>query len=297
MTLISVRPMSLLGLLIAAATSAAAAAAQKTNPDGPLLGARHLSAVGSLKAYVPNGSIRIVGWDKDSVVVRGHVPRGATFRIATIPGGARVDIAEANDDVHVPCDLVIYMPRRGTVGAKTASASVSARDVSGWIYSVSGSVDVSGSASSMEIQTMTGNVDANVIVPWIKVTAGGGTVLLRGSPEDADVSTISGMLTVESPRIIRGQFATVTGDIHYMGAPPPGGIFELTSHSGTVELSMPATTSAVFVLSSVTGQIVNGLSQVRPVSTGPHSLKLSVGRGEAQVTVRTFKGAIRLRQE
>jgi hypothetical protein len=296
MPLISVRPASLFSVLLTAAVTATASA-QKSNPDGPVLGARRLSAVGSVKVFLTTGSIRIVGWDGDSLVVRGRVRRGATFHLSSVPNGAKLWVDEPSDDVHVPCDLVVYMPRRGTISAKTVSANVSARDVSGWVWTVAGSVDVSGSASSMEVHSMTGNVDANVVVPWIRVTAGGGTVLLRGSPQDADVSTISGTLTVESPRIVRGQFATVTGDIHYMGAPPAGGIFELTSHSGAVDVTVPATTSAVFALSSVTGQIVNGFNQVRPIATGPHSLRLSVGRGEAQVTVRTFKGAIRLRPE
>ena len=211
---------------------------------------------------------------------------------------AKLGIEESNEDTtHVPADLVVYMPRRGTISVKTVSAPVSARDVSGWIYRVSGSVDVSGAASSMEVHSMTGAIDANVVAPWIRMTSGDGNVLLRGAPEDADVSTISGALSVEARSIVRGQFATVTGDIHYMGAPAAGGIFELTSHSGAVELSVPATTSAVFMLSVSAVRSSTGSPQVRPVTIGPHALRLSVGRGEAQVTVRTFKGAIRLRMQ
>ena len=292
----TVQRMALGGLLLVAGSTTSMA--QRTSPDGPILGARPISAVGSIKIFVSTGSVRVVGWDKDSVVVRGRVPRGVKFYFSSIPAGAKIGIEESSDDTtHVACDLVIYMPRRGIVSAKTVSATVSARDVSGWIYSVSGSVEVSGAASSMEVQSMTGNIDVNVAVPWIRVASGAGRVLLRGAPEDADVSTISGTLTVEAPDMVRGQLSSVTGDIHYMGAPRAGGIFELTSHSGAVELSLPATTSAVFALSSISGQIINGLTTIRPVTAGPHSLRLSVGRGEALVTVRTFKGAIRLRQQ
>jgi hypothetical protein len=287
-----VRRTTLGALLVASASSASSA---QSAADGPVLGARRLSAVSSIKFFLPTGSVRVVGWDKDSLVVRGHVHRGATFHLSSVANGAKIEVEEANDDLHVPCDLVIYMPKRGTLSAKTVTAAVSTRDVSGWIYSVAGSVEVGGSASSMEVTAMTGNVDANVAVPLIRVTAGGGTVLLRGSPEDADVSTISGTLTVESQHVMRGQFATVTGDIHYMGGVPAGGIFELTSHSGAIDLAVPATVSAAFSLSSVTGQIINGLTQVRPVGMAPHALRFSMGRGEAQVTVRTFKGVIRLR--
>jgi hypothetical protein len=294
----SMKCIAIAGLLLVSGQTSplAAQSAQSAQTDGRVLGARRFSAVGSVKIFVPAGNVRIVGWDRDSLVVRGRVARAARFYFTAEPAAAKLGIHESDGDTTLaPADLVVYMPRRGTVSVKTVSAPVSARDVSGWIYSVSGSVDVSGSASSMEVHSMTGTVDANVTVPSIRVTAGGGSVLLRGSPEDADVSTISGTLSVESRSIVRGQFATVTGDIHYAGAPPAGGIFELTSHSGSVELLMPATTSAMFTLSSVTGQIVNGLAQVRPMAAGPHSLRLSMGRGEAQMTVRTFKGPIRLR--
>ena len=34
-----------------------------------------------------------------------------------------------------------------------------------------------------------------------------------------------------------------------------------------------------------------------PSPSGPHRLRVNLGRGEAQFTVRTFKGTIRLRPE
>jgi len=43
--------------------------------------------------------------------------------------------------------------------------------------------------------------------------------------------------------------------------------------------------------------IENGFTRVRPTSSTPRSMRISLGRGEAQVTVRTFKGPIRLRSQ
>jgi hypothetical protein len=53
----------------------------------------------------------------------------------------------------------------------------------------------------------------------------------------------------------------------------------------------------VFSLSSFVGAIENGFSQVRPIASTPQSIRLSFGRGGAQITARTFKGAIRLRPQ
>ena len=53
----------------------------------------------------------------------------------------------------LPTDLVVYVPRRGRLSVKTVTANVTASDVSGWFYSVSGSLRFSGSATSLEALT------------------------------------------------------------------------------------------------------------------------------------------------
>jgi hypothetical protein len=69
------------------------------------------------------------------------------------------------------------------------------------------------------------------------------------------------------------------------------------NHSGGVDLLLPQNASGVFALSSVVGPIENGFTSVRPIASATHSMRLSLGRGGSQVTVRTFKGTIRLRPQ
>jgi hypothetical protein len=47
----------------------------------------------------------------------------------------------------------------------------------------------------------------------------------------------------------------------------------------------------------VSGLISNGFQQLRPVSQPDRSVRLTFGRGGADITVRTFKGAIRVRPQ
>jgi len=86
----------------------------------------------------------------------------------------------------------------------------------------------------------------------------------------------------------------VTGDIHYPASPARSAIVDVSDHSGSVELLLPANSSAALTLSSVEGPIENGFTRARAAEANPRSMKLSLGLGEAQFTVRTFKGAIRL---
>lgn len=286
------------GALLSPSATARAQGAKTDPADGPILGARAVEATASFNIWNPAGTLRIVGWDRDSIVVRGHTAPGQDFAFSGGSRGMKIGILDQKVQKPMPpSDYVIYLPKRSTVSPKTVTADISGTDVSGIFYSVSGTIRLRGSATSVEAESMNGNVDIDVAAPWVHARTGQGHLLIRGTPQDVDASTIGGTLDVASPAILRGRFASVSGDIHYVGSPAWGGIFEFSNHSGAVDFLLPRSVSGRFELSSVVGLIENGFDQVRPAAAGPHSLQLKLGGGDAQITVRTFKGVIRLRPD
>ncbi|AHG93632.1 protein of unknown function DUF4098 (plasmid) [Gemmatirosa kalamazoonensis] len=289
------RELSAVLLGTAAALLAAGAGAQ---PVGPVLWARAVEPTAGFKIYNPVGTLRIVGWDRDSIVVRGRLGRGERMYHDVTARGGKLGIDERADGGDArPSDLVIYLPRRSQIAVKTASADVSGADVSGWFYSVSGTIHLVGTSTSIDAESMSGNVSLDVSAPWVHARTGDGHLLLRGAPQDADVSTIGGTLDVASQATLRGRFASVTGDIHYVGTPPSGAILEFSNHSGSVDCLLPRGAAGVFELSTVTGDIVNGYTRVRPAAQPGRgrTLRVDLGGGGGHVSVRTFKGTIRLR--
>jgi hypothetical protein len=285
------------GALALVAAAFASGRAQST-ADGPVLGARHVLASAAFKIWVPVGSVRLVSWDRDSLHVRGRIAPGDNFFFAGDSLGMKFGVEQLRKrESRGTSAIVVYVPRGARLSVKTVSAGVDGAGVSGWFYSVSGTMHLSGAASSVEVETMTGSLDLDVTTPWLRARTGDGHLLLRGAPEDADVSTVTGTLDVATMSVRRGQFGSVSGDIHYAGAPLNGAILEFSSHSGNVELMLPPNVSGVFALSSMAGSIENGFTSVRPAAALPRSVRLSFGRGGSQVTVRTFKGSIRLRPQ
>jgi hypothetical protein len=275
--------------------AARAAAAQASDADGPLLGARH--AVLRLQVKVINlaGSVRLVGWDKDSLVVRGRIARNERFYFGGRDSVMKFGIEDDGDRTTLSrSNLVVYLPKHAQISLKTLAGDITGSDISGWFYTVSGNVRLSGSASTIEVQSMSGNVDLNVITPWVHARTGDGNLLVRGEPQDVDASTIGGTLSIASSTILRGQFGSVSGNIHYAASPAAGAIFDFSNHSGAIEFLLARSVSGVFSLSSIVGPIENGFTQVRPIASTPHSVRLSLGSGGAQIAARTFKGAIRL---
>ena len=285
-------------LTVALAVAITTPGVAQSAAEGPVLGARHVTSSAVFKVWVPAGRLKLVGWSKDSIVVRGRVDRNEHFYMGGDSAGMKFGLEHPNGpEPNGRSSLVVYLPRGGQVSIKTVSTTVDASNVSGWFYSVTGNMHLTGAASAIEAETMTGSLDLDVTVPWIRARTGDGHLLLRGAPQDVDVSTVGGTLDVLATSIQRGQLGSVSGDIHYAASPAANAIMEFSSHSGNVELMLPATASGVFSLSSVTGTIENDLVKVRPAGGPQRSVRVNLGRGGAQVTVRTFKGGIRLRPQ
>ncbi|HEY4129576.1 MAG TPA: DUF4097 family beta strand repeat-containing protein [Gemmatimonadaceae bacterium] len=265
--------------------------------DGPVLSARAADPTVSLKLWNTTGHLRIVGWDKDSVVVRGFVGRGNQFTMVGAGSAIKVMIENSNPSSPAASNIVVYFPRHGKVAVKAVSSDIAATDASGWFYSASGSIRLSGTVSSAEVESVSGSIDLDVTTPWLRARTGDGHLILRGAPEDADVATIGGALDIAARGIARGQFGSVSGDIRFAGTPPRGAILDFSNHSGAVDLMLPSDVSAAVMLSSVAGGIENGFTQVRPASQSPRALRLNLGLGESQLTARSFKGTIRIRPQ
>jgi hypothetical protein len=263
----------------------------KLERKDPVLTRRHLNAGASIKVFNSAGSVRLVGWSHDSIEVRGDVsPRTAYFAVGDVRG-MKIGINDPAPGQPAPHgDIAIYLPSGTQVSVKTVNGDIEATDVSGWFYTIAGAVRVLGTAATVEVEDMRGDVD-------VHARGGAGRMTVRGAVQDADVSTISGALDVAADQIVRGQFTSVSGNIRCSGVPAGGAILDFSDHSGAVELALARGAAGTFALSSISGTITNGLAQVRPVAQSSRSLRFTLGAGGADVTVRTFKGAIRLKPE
>ena len=276
-----------------------------TGASGQQPGGQHIErrlavdANASVKAFVPSGSVRIVAWDRDTIVVTGTIADDGQFFFGGNKRGAKFGVESASvGEEPGPAHLVIYVPAASIVSIKCVSADIDATNASGWFYTVDGNIRLRGSAREVQAEAMSGDINMTMSAPWVRMKTGSGALELGGHIADAEASSITGRMLISATGLTRGKFGSVTGDVVFAAPLGEGGIFEFDDHSGSVELRLPSTTTGLFQLTTIGGIIDNGLTPLRPASAGTshgQALAFRMGSGGARVTVRTFKGAIRLR--
>jgi putative adhesin len=259
----------------------------------------------SIRIFGDVGSLRIVGWDRDSVVVTG-----------TLPAGARLDASRGGDPerpspgmkiyVEVPrspapdAKLELRVPSRARVWSKSGSANIEVTGLTGGLdlNIVGGSARIVCSPAELQVESMDGSVTIEGSPAWLRAKTATGDIVLRGGSEDAGLSTVSGAVRVGEGRFERAKFTSVTGPIVFAGDLARGATLDVDTHGGPIELRLAPRLDAEFDVATVTGSIENTLTTRRPIAGREGrgmELGFTSGTGRARILVRSFKGNIYLR--
>jgi len=261
--------------------------------------ALQIDATGAVRVYNLVGSVKVTGWNKDSVVVRGTLGRGNELHMGGGGAGMKMFIEGADERNPAPADIEVMVPVRAKVWVKTATASIDVNGVSGSLdlYVVGGDIKVRGNPADVNAEAIDGSITITGSPGWVRAKSASGSVTLDGSSPDVTISTVSGKIDVDGTRFEKARFESVTGSIRFAGSFQRGGLVNFDSHSGSIEIGMPKGSPADFDIVSIAGSIANKLTKGRPVA-GRYGrgaeLTTASGDGGTRVVVRSFKGPVTL---
>jgi hypothetical protein len=246
------------------------------------------------------GVIRLIGWERDSIVVIGAIAPGASFFGGGKGAFAKLGVERMDESVPGPgSTLEVRVPHAARVSVRSITANIEASGLTGELQatSVSGSIRAAGGLKLLVAETMDGDLDVGGPIEITRITGGRGTVTLRDVRGDVLANTVAGPITVTGARITRAHLETVSGAISYEGDVDGRGTLEAVTHAGDVTLRLPAAIAAEFELQTFAGRIETtlfpkGNVQHQPRDGSPWTF--ATGGGGAQVTVRSFKGMIRV---
>jgi DUF4097 and DUF4098 domain-containing protein YvlB len=190
------------------------------------------------------------------------------------------DEAKVDYDVTVPAGI--------SVNVSTTSASITADGVNAEIglSSETGQISVHNIAKShVRVRSMTAPVNLkDVTMSRVDIQSTGGAIQLTN---------------VTGQRIAVG---TTSGNIEYLGDCSGGGDYLLTTHSGAIDVTLPATASVDLSARSTNGQVENAfpLQEKTHNSFVPRQGRSFAGTsnsGSSSVELQSFSGKIRVKKQ
>ncbi len=171
------------------------------------------------------------------------------------------------------------------------------------VRTASGPVQVQAVAGDIVVDTDNGNVEIRNANGHVKVRTVGGAITLENLHDGfIDATSVGGQVSMHE---VSGKSVTVnttSGPITYAGDCAGNGIYSFTSHSGTIDVSLPTSASIEVTARSVNGSVENDFPFNAPTHSTMalvqgKSLAGSSNSGAASVSIRTFSGRIRVKKQ
>jgi DUF4097 and DUF4098 domain-containing protein YvlB len=255
---------------------------------------------GTVELQVGDGEIIVSSWSRDQVRVRATSERsvlrldaspsslslglrsgssrsGDTRFEVTVPVGVRIRANTTSGDIRIAGS-------KGEVEVRTQRGDIVVEDV--------GRTDITAFSGDIEASGIAGDLRVNVL---------SGDVQIRQVTGDIEVKTVSGEVDLRDARSKYVRLGSTSGDITFDGAIDPAGRYELQTHSGDVELTLPASVGATLMVSTYSG----GIESDFPLTLNPgqhgeggghgKQFTFTLGRGGARITAESFSGDINIR--
>ena len=248
-------------------------------------------------------SVRVIGWERDSVELSGVVPKGARVEFGSPntdrPAGMKMYVEMPSDASPQEGQLTLRVPKDARVWVKTGSAAIDVSGVTGGLdlNVVGGSITVAGSPRELRAESMDGSVVVNGSPEWLRAKTATGDITLQGG-QNVGASTISGTIRASGGEVEKAKLEATSGAISFASNLARGAAVELETHSGSIDLYLSPKANVDVDAATITGAIDNLWTKKRP-SAGSEgrgmTLYASAGQSGARIQVRSFKGTVQLR--
>lgn len=249
---------------------------------------------GLLDLELMSGSITVTGTTGNQVRIRAEAEDGEielraspTLAKLTVEHGRRPR-GEVRFEISVPAGIRVDMEAlSGNLSADGIEADVEAT-------AVSGNIELRDIGGRAKVEAVSGHVRASAVRGGIHIDATSGLVTLSDIDGEVIVDNTSGTITLTRIRSKLVRAETISGDVRFQGAIESSGRYDFASHSGSIRLELPASTSAQLTLSTFNGT----LSSDFPITLDPRSrssekrLEFRLGNGGARLSAETFSGNI-----
>lgn len=261
------------------------------------------------------GNIQVTAGSSDRIEVeaRKHAwgqnaeqakQRLADALIETYATGNRVELRVEGDERRGArgndVEFNVKVPADTAVDVRTVSGDIRVTNVKGEVrvQGVSGNVGLEGTTRVATVKTVSGGITINNAGAdaQLSLSTVSGDLLVQALNSRAlDVNTINGDVHITGWSGDRAQIRTLDGDLDLQASLVKGGRYEVDSHSGNINLSLPEQPGFELEAHTFNGRIrvdfpIRSEGPIRDNDRGPRSVRGTYGDGSSSLRVQTFDG-------
>lgn len=261
------------------------------------------SADGKVEINNVRGTIKVVGWNKNKVHIKGELDDQAEELVFETQGQVTViDIKMPRNTKHEGkgSDLVIKIPKNNRLDFSGVSTDISAESISGGvaIRSVSGEIKLSNTEEQLSVKSVSGDIVMKDTSGEAKLASVSGNISGNHESRELEAKTVSGNLNLELGEYDSLAAKSINGEIRVSGQMRDSGSTNLGTVNGDIRLVLNNTVNArARVKAGPGGKITNELSsdKVEEIFPNQQKLVMTLGDGSGDIKVGTINGSITLK--
>jgi DUF4097 and DUF4098 domain-containing protein YvlB len=253
-----------------------------------------------------NGFVHVTGWSRKEVQVKGTLGRlveRLDFEQDEDRTRIEVEIPEHVrhiDGKDIEANLEISIPQGSALRVDGVNVEVTVGNVDGdlELNTVNGGVNVHGQPEEVRVSTVNGTIAIDTGSKNTHLEAVNGTIQVTGGKGDLEASCVNGRIEVNEGSFEEVSCSTVSGDTFWRAGLSSRGSLNLETHSGSITLELPRSTSAEFNVTTFSGKINNELGPAakRTGDYGPgYELNFELGSGASTIDISSFSGDVNIR--
>jgi Putative adhesin len=246
----------------------------------------------------PNGSTRIIGWDRPEVAVTGRGGRRPDMVVSGEGGKIKIRPGDPEHGMGGGSTIEVRVPRMSRVKMKSFNARITAENLGGSLKAESfeGSLSVTRGPAEIVLKSTSGSVEVQANATRVEVESVNGSITVRDVGGQLKARTVNGSISVEGRRFDEVKLSSVSGRVRFEGDVSPKARVEAKSVNGSVELRLPSNTSGNFVLGSANGRLSSDFAPGRgeggDEGSGERKWSFSIGGNEARIEARSVNGSV-----
>lgn len=248
------------------------------------------------------GKIKVLGWERNEVAVKGELDSETEKFIFESTGATTTIKVQTPNNLNrgQGSDLVIHLPLNSRLRVNLVSADLQLAGVHGGVEgnTVSGNVNASDLRNRIELSSVSGDIELKDSEGETELSTVSGGIRAQVDTESVSLSTVSGDASIASGLKVKElDLNTVSGDVEVRAQLSSGASVDGSTVSGDLRLFVNKDLDAVIDISTAGGgEVINGLSEHRPERgmIGNESLGFTLGNGKGEIDLTTVSGRLEL---